>query len=220
MNNAPHARVRLAVAAAWIVIAAAACGENRAPSSPSPVGTTPPAPVNPTGCSVFGLVRESPSGAMSVAATVKVVKEPGGYSAPAMVSATTDATGGYRLNGIDCGVSRRLRVEKADFFSQEMSVLMDTDIRRDVTIERITYLLRGIVRDASNRTALRDAIVEVVGGPYSGRQSTTFTDGSYGVSVRDTVRIRVSKPGYVAQEAVVTVTFPGADRDFSLTIVP
>jgi hypothetical protein len=97
-----------------------------------------------------------------------------------------------------------------------MSVLIDIDVRRDLTIERITYPLRGIVRDASTGTALRDATVEVISGPYVGLRTTTFTDGSYRVSVRDTVTVRVSKSGYVSQEAVVTVAFPEAYREFVL----
>jgi hypothetical protein len=218
MKRRYFVRAVVAYAAAPAMLASYACSaENRGPTSPSPVGTPPPAPINATGCSVSGVVHESPTGAISVGATVKIVKEPGGYSAPAIVSGRTDATGGYRLDGIDCGVSRLLRVEKSDFFSQEMSVLIASDVRRDLTIERITYPLRGIVRDASTATVVRDAIVEVISGPYAGLRTTTFTDGSYRVSVRDTVTVRVSKHGYVSQEVVVTVTFPESYRDFSLT---
>jgi len=89
-------------------------------------------------CALSGMVRESPGDSPSVGAVVALVKEPGGYSAPAIVSGTTDATGTYRLGGVDCGVSRLLRVQKPDFFSTEVSVLILGDTQRNVTIERVT----------------------------------------------------------------------------------
>jgi hypothetical protein len=146
-----------------------------------------------------------------------IVKEPGGHSAPAIWSTTTDASGTYGLGGVDCGVSRILRVEKPDFFTQETSVLFDGDQRRDVTLPRITYLLAGNVRDAASRTPIPDATIEVLSGPYAGQRATTHFDGSYGLSARDTVTIRASRPGYQSLDATVTVTAPAAYRDFLLT---
>jgi len=169
------------------------------------------------GCALSGLVRESPGNAPSVGAVVALVKEPGGHSAPAIVSSTTDATGRYRLGGIDCGVSLLLRVQKPDFFASEESVLISGDTQRDVTISRTTYSLEGFVRESPSGTPLVYATVEIVSGPYAGRTGTTHVDGSYGLSARDTVTVRASKPGYVSQEATVTVAGPAATyKDFSL----
>jgi hypothetical protein len=173
--------------------------------------------VRGSACALSGVVRESPGDAPSVGAVVAVVKEPGGYSAPAIVSTTTDPGGLYELAGIDCGVSRILRVSKPDFFDQQISVLFAGDTRKDLTLQRLTYTLRGIVRESASRTPLPDATVEVVSGPYAGRRAMSHVDGSYGLSVRDTVTVRVSKAGYESQDAIVTVAAPGADRDFSIT---
>jgi hypothetical protein len=173
--------------------------------------------VRGSACALSGVVRESPGDAPSVGAFVAVVKEPGGYSAPAIWSTTTDASGTYQLGGIDCGISRILRVEKPEFFPRETSVLFDGDQRRDVTLPRITYLLAGNIRDAASRTPIPDATVEVLSGPYAGQRATSHVDGSYGLSVRDTVTVRASKPGYQSQDATVTVTAPAAYRDFFIT---
>ena len=79
------------------------------------------------------------------------------------------------------------------------------------------FLSRGIVRESTSGSRLTDATIEVVSGPYAGEKDTTRHDGSYGLSVRDTVTVRASKPGYLSQEATVTVTAPGgAAYDFSL----
>lgn len=168
-------------------------------------------------CSLSGLVRESPANVTSAGAVVKLVREPGGYSAPSIFSTVTDASGTYRLGGVDCA-TRRLRVEKDDFFSHEESVAIGGDTRRDVVIERVTYPVRGIVRESPSGTPLVYATVEVVSGPYAGRKATTYVDGSYGLQFRDTARVRASLPGYVPQEVSVTVVaIPGVDQDFALT---
>jgi hypothetical protein len=166
---------------------------------------------------LWGVVRESPGNALSVGAVVKLVREPGGVSAPGIDSRTTDAAGTYRFDAIDCGLSWWMRVEKNAFFTPEVSVLILGDTRRDVTIERVSYPLRGIVRENLSGTLLADVTVEKLSGSYAGRKTTTHTDGSYGLQVRDTVTVRASKPGYVSQQATVTVTAPAADQDFSLT---
>jgi len=171
--------------------------------------------VRGTACTLSGVVRESPGDAPSVGAVVALVKEPGGHSAPAIVSSTTDATGAYRLDGIDCGVSRLLRVEKPDFFPSEVAVSIAGDTQRDVTIDRLTYSLEGFVRESPSGTPLVYATVEIVSGPYAGQKATTQVDGSYFLSARDTVTVRASKPGYVSQDATVTVA-ARATRDFSL----
>jgi hypothetical protein len=90
-------------------------------------------------CAVSGIVREWPGDAASTGAAVALVKEPGGHSAPAIVSSLTDATGTYRLDGVDCGISRLLRVQKPGFFPSEMSVSILGDTRRDVTIDRLAF---------------------------------------------------------------------------------
>jgi len=170
------------------------------------------------GCAVTGVVRESPGGAVSAGATVKIVNEPGGYSAPAIVTASTDAIGSYRLDGLQCGFTQRLRVEKNDFFPQELPVMIAGEPRQDVTIERLTYSLFGTVRESPSGAPVRDATVHVLTGPYAGRTATTHTDGSYGLSVRDTVTLRASKLGYTPQEVVVTITSSPSYRDFTLPI--
>ena len=205
-----------------VALVVCACGRGRNPESPSPVPVTPelsndPQIVRGFGCALSGVIRESPGGAPAAGASIAIVKEPGGYSAPSIVSSTTDSGGTYQIGGIDCGISRRLRIQKADFFTLETSVLFDGDLRKDFTIERITYSLRGIVRDGASRTPIPDVTVEILSGPYSGRKTTSHLDGSYGLSARDTVTVRVSKTGYESQEATVTVAVPGADRDFSIT---
>lgn len=172
--------------------------------------------VRGSACALSGVVRESPGDAPSAEALVALVKEPGGYSATPIISTATDASGTYRLGGIDCGVSRIVRVEKSGFFDQQGSVLISADTGRDFTIERVTYTLRGIVRDSASRIALPDATLEILSGPYAGRKDMSRVDGSYGLSVRDTGTVRASKPGYAPQDAIVTVTGP-TDRDFSLT---
>ena len=171
--------------------------------------------VHGSACALSGVVRESPGDAPSVGAVVALVKEPGGHSAPAIVSSTTDATGTYRLDGIDCGVSRLLRVQKPDFFPSEVPVSIPGDTQRDVTIDRLTYSLEGFVRESPSGTALVYATVEITSGPYAGQKGTTRVDGSYFLSARDTVTLRASKPGYISQEATVTIA-ARATRDFSL----
>lgn len=171
--------------------------------------------VRGSACALSGVVRESPGDAPSVGAIVALVKEPGGHSAPAIVSSTTDATGTYRLDGIDCGVSRLLRVHKPDFSPSEVSVLILGDTQRDVAINRLTYSLEGFVRESPSGTPLVYATVEVVSGPYAAQKGTTHVDGSYSLSARDTVTVRASKPGYVSQDATLTVA-ARATRDFSL----
>lgn len=212
----PLTQAMIATAAVTLVVLG--CGGPR--TSESPVAATPvvsgPSAVLPA-CALSGVVRESPGGAPSAGASVAIVKEPGGYSAPAIWSTTTDANGAYGIGGIDCGISRILRVDKADFFPDETSVLFDGDQRRDVTLRRVTYLLAGTVRDFASRAPIPDATVEVLSGPYAGQRAASHFDGSYGLSARDTVTIRASKPGYQSQDATVTVTAPAAHRDFLLT---
>lgn len=174
--------------------------------------------VRGSACALSGVIRESPGDVPSRGAVVALVKEPGGHSAPAIVSSTTDATGTYQLGGIDCGVSRILRVEKPDFFSHEESVLLAGNTQRDVTIERVTYPLQGFVRERPSGTPLVNATVEVVSGPYAGQKGMTHTDGSYFLQVRDTLTVRASKPGYVSQDATVTVAAPATYKDFSLAL--
>ena len=171
-------------------------------------------------CALWGVVREGLDSALSVGAVVRLVKEPGGFSAPVIQSTTTDASGTYRIEGIDCGISRIAQVNKPDFFSHEESVLILGDTQRDFTIGRVTYRLAGIIRESPSGMPLVGATVEAVSGPYAGQRSTTYTDGSYFLSVRDTLTVRASKPGYISQEGSVTVTYPAADRDFSLTKQP
>jgi carboxypeptidase family protein len=168
-------------------------------------------------CALSGMVQESPGNAPSVGAVVAFVKEPGGPSARVIVSSTTNATGTYQLGGIDCGVSRILRVTKPDFFSHEEYALPAGDARRDVTIERVAYPLEGFVRESPSGSPLVYATVEVVSGPYAGQKSTTRVDGSYFLQVRDTLTVRASKPGYGSQDATVTVAAPATYKDFSLT---
>jgi hypothetical protein len=167
-------------------------------------------------CALSGVVRESPGDAPSSGAVVALVKEPGGHSAPRIVSSATDASGSYRLGGVDCGVSRLLRVEKSDFSGAEVPVTINGETKRDVTISRVAYLLRGFVRESPSGTALANATVEVVSGPYAGQNNTTHADGSYGLQVRDTVTVRASKPGYVSREITVTVA-AATNQDFSLS---
>jgi hypothetical protein len=171
-------------------------------------------------CALSGTVRESPGDALSIGALVKLVKEPGGSSASSIVSTTTSAGGRYRLEGIDCGVSHWLRVEKEDFFSTEAAVRIAGETQRDVTISRVTYPLRGFVREAPSGTPLVDATVEVVTGPYAGQKDATRADGSYFLQVRDDVTVRASKAGYVPEEATVMVASPSAYREFFLTRQP
>ena len=171
-------------------------------------------------CTLSGTVREFPNNLPSVGAIAAIVREPGGYSAPVVVSSLTDSSGRYQLGGIDCGSIRRLRVEKNDFFPQEEQVLFAGNVLRDVTIQPVTYVLRGFVRDSASGTPLVFATVEVVSGPYAGQKATTFTDGSYLLQVRDTLAIRASKPGYAAQAATVTVSGPNVYKDFALTSAP
>jgi carboxypeptidase family protein len=121
------------------------------------------------------------------------------------------------LDGIECGVSRLLRVQKPDFFPSEVPVLILGDTQRNVTIDRLAYSLQGFVRESPSGPPLVSATVEVVSGPYAGRQGTTHADGSYFLQVRDTVTVRASKPGYVSEDATVTVAGPAATyKDFSL----
>jgi hypothetical protein len=214
------AQTRAMIATAAVTLVVLGCGGPR--TSESPLAAVPevsvPSPVVPTpACTVSGVVRESPGGAPSAGASVDIVKEPGGYSAPVIWSTTTDARGSYGIGGIDCGISRIVRIQKTDFFPAEISVLFDGQLRKDFTIDRITYLLRGIIRDAASRTPIPNATVEILSGPYAGRRDTSHIDGSYGLSARDTVTVRVSKAGYQSQDATATVDAPAASRDFLLT---
>lgn len=88
-------------------------------------------------CFIGGTVREAPNGTASFGATVKIVNDPGGASAPAIVSGTTNADGSYRLDGIPCGAVRRLRVEKSGFVPQELPVTIDGENYQDVTLAPI-----------------------------------------------------------------------------------
>jgi len=84
-------------------------------------------------CFVAGTVR-GPAEVPVPGATVKVVNDPGGASATAIVSGTTAADGYYRLDGIPCGL-RRLRVEKEGFRPSESSVMINgPETYQDVTL--------------------------------------------------------------------------------------
>jgi hypothetical protein len=85
-------------------------------------------------CFIAGTIREGSNGVPSFGATVKVVNDPGGPSATAIVSGTTTADGSYRLDGIPCGPVRRLRVEKDGFRPQELSVTINGETYQDVTL--------------------------------------------------------------------------------------
>lgn len=99
----------------------------------------------------------------------------------------------------------------------QLRVSRSGDVRRDFTMQRITYGLVGIVRESPSGTPLADADVEILSGPYAGQRATTHKDGSYGLSVRETVRVRAAKPGWESQEATVTVTGPASTyQDFLL----
>jgi carboxypeptidase family protein len=85
-------------------------------------------------CFIAGTIREGASAVPSFGATVKVVNDPGGASATAIVSGTTTADGSYRLDGIPCGPVRRLRVEKNGFRPEELSVTINGETYQDVTL--------------------------------------------------------------------------------------
>ena len=85
-------------------------------------------------CFIAGTVREGVNALPSFGATVKVVNDPGGASATAIVSGTTTADGSYRLDGIPCGPVRRLRVEKNGFQPLELSVTINGETYQDVTL--------------------------------------------------------------------------------------
>jgi Carboxypeptidase regulatory-like domain len=88
-------------------------------------------------CFIAGTVREGANAVPSFGATVKVVNDPGGASATAIVSGTTSVDGSYRLDGIPCGPVRRLRVEKNGFQPLELSVPINGETYQDVTLAPI-----------------------------------------------------------------------------------
>ena len=85
-------------------------------------------------CFIAGTVRDARNTAPVVGATVQVLTAAGGST---IVSGTTAIDGYYRLDGIECGSVRRLRVEKDGFVAQEMSVTIDGENYQDVTITAI-----------------------------------------------------------------------------------
>ena len=87
-------------------------------------------------CFIAGTVREAAASVPVFGATVKVVNDPGGASATALVSGTTGVDGYYRLDGIPCGPVRRLRVEKDGYRPQELSVTINGETYQDVTLDR------------------------------------------------------------------------------------
>jgi len=87
-------------------------------------------------CFIAGTVREGAASVPVFGATVKVVNDPGGASATALVSGTTGVDGYYRLDGIPCGPVRRLRVEKDGYRPQELSVTINGETYQDVTLDR------------------------------------------------------------------------------------
>jgi L-asparaginase II len=87
-------------------------------------------------CFIAGTVREGLNLVPVFGATVKVVNDPGGASATAIVSATTGVDGYYRLDGIPCGPVRRLRVEKDGYRPQELPVTINGETYQDVTLDR------------------------------------------------------------------------------------
>jgi hypothetical protein len=87
-------------------------------------------------CFIAGSVREGPNLVPLFGATVKVVNDPGGASATAIVSGTSGVDGSYRLDGIPCGPVRRLRVEKDGYRPVELSVTISGETYQDVTLDR------------------------------------------------------------------------------------
>jgi hypothetical protein len=88
-------------------------------------------------CFIAGTVRESRNLTTVVGATVKVMTDSGGAAGSLIVSGSTGPDGYYRLDGIECGLVRRLRVEKDGFAPHEMSLTIGVETYQDVTIAPI-----------------------------------------------------------------------------------
>jgi hypothetical protein len=85
---------------------------------------------------------------------------------------------------------------------------------RDFTILVLpdgTYILQGQCVQDPNHQCLADARIEIIGGPMSGRATTTDQGGNWTfIGVRGVVQVRVRKEGYIT--AVQDVP-QGAGRD-------
>ncbi len=83
-----------------------------------------------------------------------------------------------------------------------------------------TFILTGMITDATTLVPIDDALIEITGGGAVGPRSATSSAGQYSiVGLSGEITAAVTKPGYVTTERALTMS-EDQDADFALRPAP